>query len=75
MRGYLLKAGILFLLYRKFLKSSEIVYNEQGLKNGITKERKWIRHDVVYVVLWFVCGLHYLTLKKRNRDYGFIHIP
>ena len=52
------------LLYRKFLKSSEIVYNEQELKNGITKERMVIRHDVVYAVLWFVWGLHYLTLKK-----------
>lgn len=29
-----------FLLYRKFLKSSEIVYNGLEIKNDITKERK-----------------------------------
>ena len=29
-----------FLLYRKFLKSSEMVYNEQEIKNDITKERR-----------------------------------
>ena len=43
-----------FLLYRKFLKSSEIVYNGLEIKNDITKERRGLRHDVVYVVLfWF----------------------
>ena len=42
------------LLYRKFLKSSEMVYNELEIKNDMTKERMcWIRHDVVYeVFLW-----------------------
>ena len=30
-----------FLFYRKFLKSSEMVYNEQEIKNDITKERRW----------------------------------
>ena len=29
-----------FLFYRKFLKSSEMVYNEQEIKNDITKERR-----------------------------------
>ena len=29
-----------FLIYRKFLKSSEMVYNEQEIKNDITKERR-----------------------------------
>ena len=28
-----------FLLYRKFLKQSEIVYNELEIKNDMTKER------------------------------------
>ncbi len=43
-----------FLLYRKFLKSSEIVYNGLEIKNDITKERRGLRHDVVYEVLfWF----------------------
>ena len=28
-----------FLIYRKFLKSSEIVYNELEIKNDMTKER------------------------------------
>lgn len=30
-----------FLLYRKFLKLSEIVYNEQEIENDMTKERMW----------------------------------
>ena len=30
---------IAFLLYRKFLKSSEIVYNELEIKDDMTKER------------------------------------
>ena len=38
---------LLFLLYRKFLKSSEIVYNGLEIKNDITKERRGLRHDVV----------------------------
>ena len=36
-----------FLLYRKFLKSSEIVYNRLEIKNNMTKERRGLRHDVV----------------------------
>ena len=44
-----------FLLYRKFLKSSEMVYNELEIKNDMTKERMcWIRHDVVYEVFFVV---------------------
>ena len=31
--------GDAFLLYRKFLKSSEIVYNGLEIKNDMTKER------------------------------------
>ena len=47
----------LFLLYRKFLKQSEIVYNGQEIKNDMTKERMgWIRHDVVYEVFCFGLG-------------------
>ena len=52
-------AGILstFLyLYRKFLKSSEIVYNRLEIKNDITKERRGLRHDVVYEVFCFGLG-------------------
>ena len=55
------------LLYRKFLKSSEMVYNELEIKNYMTKERMcWIRHDVVYEVFCFGLGyLHYLTMEKE----------
>ena len=55
------------LLYRKFLKSSEMVYNELEIKNDMTKERMcWIRHDVVYEVFCFGLGyLHYLTMEKE----------
>lgn len=45
-----------FLLYRKFLKSSEIVYNGLEIKNDITKERRGLRHDVVYEVFCFGLG-------------------
>ena len=55
------------LLYRKFLKSSEMVYNELEIKNYMTKERMcWIRHDVVYEVFCFgLRYLHYLTMEKE----------
>ena len=54
------------MLYRKFLKSSEMVYNEQEIKNDITKERRGLRHDVVYEVFCFGLGhLHYLTMEKE----------
>ena len=43
-------------LYRKFLKSSEIVYNRLEIKNDITKERRGLRHDVVYEVFCFGLG-------------------
>ena len=46
----------LYLLYRKFLKSSEIVYNRLEIKNDITKERRGLRHDVVYEVFCFGLG-------------------
>lgn len=45
-----------FLLYRKFLKSSEIVYNKLEIKNDMTKERRGLRHDVVYEVFCFGLG-------------------
>ena len=47
---------IAFLLYRKFLKSLEIVYNRLEIKNDITKERRGLRHDVVYEVFCFGLG-------------------
>lgn len=46
----------LFLLYRKFLKSSEIVYNRLEIKNDIAKERRGLRHDVAYEVFCFGLG-------------------
>ena len=45
-----------FLIYRKFLKSSEIVYNRLEIKNDIAKERRGLRHDVVYEVFCFGLG-------------------
>ena len=45
-----------FLPYRKFLKSSEIVYNRLEIKNDIAKERRGLRHDVVYEVFCFGLG-------------------
>lgn len=39
-----------FLLYRKFLKTLEMVYNRLEIKNDITKERRGLRHDVAYEV-------------------------
>ena len=45
-----------FSLYRKFLKSSEIVYNRLEIKNDITKERRGLRHDVAYEVFCFGLG-------------------
>ena len=48
--------GCSFLLYRKFLKSSEIVYNRLEIKNDIAKERRGLRHDVVYEVFCFGLG-------------------
>lgn len=56
----------IFSLYRKFLKQSEIVYNELEIKNDMTKERRGLRHDVVYEVFCFGLGeLHYLTMEKE----------
>ena len=59
--------SLLSLLYRKFLKSSEIVYNRMEIKNDMTKERRLgLRHDVVYEVFCFGLGyLHYLTMEKE----------
>lgn len=53
-RGY--EPALISLLYRKFLKSSEIVYNRLEIKNDITKERRGLRHDVVYEVFCFGLG-------------------
>ena len=46
----------LLFIYRKFLKSSEIVYNRLEIKNDITKERRGLRHDVAYEVFCFGLG-------------------
>ena len=53
---FVFKFGGIFLLYRKFLKSSEIVYNRLEIKNDIAKERRGLRHDVVYEVFCFGLG-------------------
>lgn len=43
-----------------------MVYNELEIKNGITKERRGLRHDVVYEVLCFgLRQLYYLTMEKE----------
>ena len=57
-----------FLLYRKFLKSSEMVYNEQEIKNDITKERRWASPMTLYMEFFvLVYGkLHYLTIEKES---------
>ena len=45
---------------------SEIVYNGLEIKNDITKERRGLRHDVVYEVFCFgLSWLHYLTMEKE----------
>ena len=41
-------------LYRKVLKKSDMMYNKQEIKNGITKERRGLRQDVDYEVFCFV---------------------
>ena len=58
----------LFLLYRKVLKSSKIVYNGFEIKNCMTKERRGLRHDVVYEIFVSVVWLHYLTVKRSLSD-------
>ena len=45
-----------FLLYRKFLKTLEVVYNRLEIKNDITKERRGLRHDVAYEIFCFDSG-------------------
>ena len=46
----------LYFFIRKFLKSSEIVYNRLEIKNNVTKERRGLRHDVDYEVFCFDSG-------------------
>ena len=53
---WMILGEISLLLYRKFLKSSEIVYNRLEIKNDIAKERRGLRHDVVYEVFCFGLG-------------------
>ncbi len=67
----------LSLLYRKFLKSSEIVYNRTEIKNGITKERR-VHFAMTLFMKLFVSvqwWLHYLTVEKLSCVNGTIHIP
>lgn len=48
--------GRFSLCHRKLLKSSGIMYNGLEIKNDITKERRGLRHDVVYEVFCFGLG-------------------
>ena len=45
-----------FFIYRKVLKMSDMVYNKQEIENDMTKERRGLRHDVVYEVFCFGLG-------------------
>ena len=38
---------------KKFLKLSKMVYTKIKIKNGMTKERRGLRHDVVHEVFCF----------------------
>jgi hypothetical protein len=54
----ILKAGLTkmspaFLFTKKFLKLSKMVYTKIKIKNGMTKERRGLRHDVVHEVFCF----------------------
>ena len=42
-----------FLFTKKFLKLSKMVYTKIKIKNGMTKERRGLRHDVVHEVFCF----------------------
>ena len=66
-----------FLLYRKFLKSSKIVYNGLEIKNGMTRERRLqLRHDVVYEIFCFgSVGTALSDNEERFKENGVIHIP
>jgi len=46
--------GRFSLCHRKLLKSSGIMYNGLEIKNDITKERRGLRHDVVYEIFCLV---------------------
>ena len=52
-------------LYRKVLKKSDMMYNKQEIKNGITKERRGLRHDVVYEVFCFVVWTALFDYRER----------
>jgi len=52
---------VLSKVLRSFVKNferlqSEIVYNRLEIKNDIAKERRGLRHDVVYEVFCFGLG-------------------
>ncbi len=64
-RRRILQSRILFILYRKFLKLSEIVYNKHESKNDMTKERRGDFATTLFMLFyWFVWWLHYLTIEK-----------
>ena len=61
------KAGFtgLFSIYRKVLKTSDMVYNKQEIENDMTKERRGLRHDVVYEVFCFVVWTALFDYRER----------
>jgi len=60
----LLVSKRLFLLYRKFLKTSEMVYNSIKIKMSMTKERRWDFAMTLIMQFLFLVWLHYLTIEK-----------
>ena len=56
----------LFLLYRKVLKKSDMMYNNQEIKNDMTKERR-CDFAMTLIMKFFVLlvELHYLTIEKE----------
>ena len=63
-----------YLLYRKVLKSSEIVYNGFEIKNGMTKERR-VYFAMTLSVKFFVLLSALSDGIEKYVAYGFIHIP
>ena len=54
-----------FLTYRKFLKSSEMVYNDNEIKISMTKERRYYSAMTLFMRFFVLVWLHYLTIEKE----------
>lgn len=59
------QSRILFLTYRKFLKSSEMVYNDNEIKISMTKERRCYFAMTLFMRFFVLVWLHYLTIEKE----------